>query len=63
MRILSTSARHIVLWSIVALGLVAVLRAHIVRVILGTGAFNWDATRLTAALLVIMVVGLIGDCS
>jgi putative peptidoglycan lipid II flippase len=61
MNILGTSARHIVLWSIVSLGLVAVLRAHIVRVILGTGAFNWDATRLTAALLVIMMVGLIGD--
>jgi putative peptidoglycan lipid II flippase len=59
--ILSTSARNIILWSIVVLGLTAVLRAQIVRVILGTGAFNWDATRLTAALLVIMVVGLVGD--
>ncbi len=61
MRILSASARHIILWSIVALGLVAVLRAHIVRVILGTGAFNWDATRLTAALLAILMVGLVVD--
>lgn len=61
MKILSTSARHIILWSIVALGLVAVLRAHIVRVVLGTGAFNWDATRLTAALLAICMVGLVVD--
>ncbi|HQT82847.1 MAG TPA: lipid II flippase MurJ [Candidatus Paceibacterota bacterium] len=61
MKILSTSARHIILWSIVALGLVVVLRAHIVRVVLGTGAFNWDATRLTAALLAIAVVGLVVD--
>jgi len=61
MNILSTSARHIILWSIVALGLVVVLRAHIVRVILGTGAFDWNATRLTAALLAIAMVGLVVD--
>ncbi|MFI5260483.1 MAG: lipid II flippase MurJ [Candidatus Paceibacteria bacterium] len=60
-KILTTSARHIILWSIVALGLIAVLRAHIVRVILGTGAFDWNATRLTAALLVICVIGLVVD--
>jgi putative peptidoglycan lipid II flippase len=60
-KILSASARHIILWSIVFLGLISVLRAHIVRVILGTGAFDWDATRLTAALLVICVVGLVVD--
>ncbi len=60
-RILSASARHIILWSIVSLGLIAVLRAHIVRVILGTGAFDWDATRLTAALLVILAVGLVAQ--
>ena len=60
-RILSTSARHIILWSIVSLGLIAVLRAHIVRVILGTGAFDWDATRLTSALLVILAVGLVAQ--
>lgn len=59
--ILSTSARHIILWSIVALSLVIVLRAHIVRVVLGTGAFNWDATRLTAAILAVLVVGLIAQ--
>ncbi len=59
--ILSTAARHIIIWSLVALGLVAVLRAHIVRVILGSGAFGWDATRLTAALLAIAMVGLVVD--
>ncbi|MHB8660814.1 MAG: lipid II flippase MurJ [Minisyncoccota bacterium] len=61
MRVLSASARHIILWSIVALGIVAVLRAHIVRVILGSGAFDWNATRLTAALLAILMVGLVVD--
>ena len=59
--ILSASARHIILWSLIALGLITVLRAHVVRVILGTGAFDWDATRLTAALLVVLAVGLVAD--
>lgn len=56
--ILSASARHIILWSIVAVGLIVVLRAHLVRVILGTGAFDWNATRLTAALLAVLSVSL-----
>ncbi len=60
-RILSSSARHIILWSLVALGLIVVLRAHIVRVVLGTGAFDWNATRLTAALLVVFAVGLVAQ--
>ena len=60
-RILSASARHVILWSIVSIGLVVVLRAHIVRVVLGTGAFDWDATRLTAALLAILAVGLVAQ--
>lgn len=60
-RILAASARHIILWSVVALGLIVVLRAHIVRVILGAGAFDWDATRLTAALLAILTAGLVAQ--
>ncbi|MCX6790341.1 MAG: hypothetical protein NTV60_02305 [Candidatus Kaiserbacteria bacterium] len=59
--ILSASARHIILWSVVALGLIVVLRAHIVRVILGSGAFDWNATRLTAALLAVLAVGLVAQ--
>ena len=59
--ILSASARHIILWSVVALGLITVLRAHLVRVILGTGAFDWNATRLTAALLAILAIGLVAQ--
>lgn len=61
MRILSSSARHIILWSIVSLGLILILRAHIVRVVLGTGAFDWNATRLTAALLAVLTVGLVAQ--
>ncbi|MDD3531436.1 MAG: lipid II flippase MurJ [Candidatus Pacebacteria bacterium] len=59
--ILSSSARHIILWSLVSLGLIVILRAHLVRVILGTGAFDWNATRLTAALLAVLTVGLVAQ--
>ena len=46
-----SAARHIIFWSIPALILFIVLRAQIVRTILGTGEFDWSATRLTAACL------------
>lgn len=55
---LTAAGRHLIFWSSVAAALTIVLRAHLVRVILGTGAFDWDATRLTAALLGVLVVGL-----
>ena len=60
-KVLSGSARHIILWSLVSLGLIVVLRAYLVRVVLGTGAFDWSATRLTAALLAILAVGLVAQ--
>jgi len=59
--ILSAGSKHIVLWSLISFGLVVILRAHIVRVILGTGAFDWNATRLTSALLVMCMVSLFAD--
>lgn len=58
---LSAAARHIVFWSAILSVLVLVLRAHIVRIVLGTGAFDWDATRLTAAILAILVLGLMAQ--
>ncbi|MFZ1074939.1 MAG: lipid II flippase MurJ [Minisyncoccia bacterium] len=60
-QILSAASRHIILWSLVFIGLIAVLRAHIVRVILGSGAFDWNATRLTAALLIVFAAGLVAQ--
>lgn len=57
----STSLRHIIFWSSVVAVLVIVLRAHLVRVILGAGAFDWNDTRLTAALLAILIVGLLAQ--
>ncbi len=35
-----------------------VLRAHIVRVVLGSGSFDWTDTRLTAAVLALLSVSL-----
>ncbi|HEX2792377.1 MAG TPA: lipid II flippase MurJ [Candidatus Paceibacterota bacterium] len=58
---LSAAARHIIFWSAIISVLMLVLRAHAVRIILGSGAFDWDATRLTAAVLAILVLGLIAQ--
>ncbi len=55
---LQTAIRHILFWSIPATVFVIVLRAQLVRVILGAGAFTWDATRLTAAALALLIVSL-----
>lgn len=41
--------RSIIFWSLPIAFLFIVLRAHIVRVILGTGLFDWNDTRLVAA--------------
>ncbi len=54
-----TSAQHIIFWSIPAAVLFIVLRAQIVRVILGTGQFDWEATQLTAAALALFSVSVV----
>jgi putative peptidoglycan lipid II flippase len=53
--------RHILFWSIPATVLFVVLRAQIVRVILGAGRFDWQDTRLTAAAIALFVVSLVGQ--
>ena len=55
---LMTALRHIVFWSMPIIGLVIVLRAHVIRVLLGSGEFDWSDTRLTAAVLAVFVVSL-----
>lgn len=52
----AVSVRHIIFWSLPAIGLFIVLRAQIVRVILGAGEFSWNDTSLTAAVLALFVV-------
>ena len=53
---IATAIRHIIFWSLPVLVLFIVLRAQMVRSILGTGLFDWGATRLTAACLALFVV-------
>ncbi len=53
--------RHIIFWSVPATVLIIVLRAHLVRAVLGAGAFDWSATRLTAAALALFVVSLLAQ--
>lgn len=56
-----TAARHIIFWSLPILVLFIVLRAQIVRSILGSGEFSWSDTRLTAAALALFSVSLIAQ--
>lgn len=53
-----TAMRHVIFWAIPVIALLIVLRAHIVRVVLGSGAFNWADTRLTAAVLALLVISM-----
>lgn len=54
MFMISSAVRHMVFWLLPASALFIVLRAQIVRVILGAGAFTWTNTKLTAASLAIL---------
>ena len=58
---LLTALRHIIFWAVPITALVIVLRAQIVRVLLGSGAFDWGDTRLTAAALAVFVISLIAQ--
>ncbi|MDO8552594.1 MAG: lipid II flippase MurJ [bacterium] len=55
---IATAARHVLFWSLPATALIIVLRAHIVRVVLGSGAFDWTDTRLTAASFALLSLSL-----
>ncbi len=53
--------RQIVFWSLPVIALFVVLRAQIVRVILGTGNFDWSDTRLTAASLALFIISVVAQ--
>lgn len=53
---IQTAIRHVLFWSLPTLVLLVVLRAQIVRTILGAGEFGWRATRLTAAALALFAI-------
>jgi putative peptidoglycan lipid II flippase len=52
------AARHIIFWSFPVIVLMIVLRAQIVRVVLGSNSFSWSDTRLTAASAALFVISL-----
>ncbi len=53
---MATSTRFIIFWSLPFTALLIVLRAQIVRVLLGSGLFDWPATRLTAAAVALFIL-------
>ncbi|MFZ2253049.1 MAG: lipid II flippase MurJ [Minisyncoccia bacterium] len=55
---ITTALRHIMFWSLPTIALFVVIRAQFVRVVLGSGAFNWNDTRLTAAILALFILSL-----
>ncbi len=53
-----SAMRHIIFWSVPIIALIIILRAQLVRVVLGSGAFDWADTRLTAAVLAFLCISL-----
>lgn len=58
---IATAVRHVIFWSLPISALFIVLRAQIVRTVLGSGNFNWEDTRLTAACLALFTVSLVAQ--
>lgn len=56
-----SAARQMIFWSLPVIFLFIVLRAQIVRVILGSGQFSWSDTKLTAAALALFVASLLAQ--
>ncbi len=54
-------SRQIIFWSLPIAFLFIVLRAQIVRVILGTPSFSWDDTRLVAASLALFAISIVAQ--
>lgn len=58
----SNSARKIIFAILPISFLTFILRGQVVRLVLGTGRFDWEATRLTAASLGIFAFALFANC-
>lgn len=56
---LTSGLRHIIFWALPTTALFIVLRAHIVRTVLGSGQFDWSDTKITAAALSVFVVSMV----
>jgi len=58
---LQSATRAIIFWSLPVSFLFIVLRAQIVRVILGSGSFSWENTRLVAASLAVFSISIMSQ--
>lgn len=58
---LSAVTETILFWLVPIAFFTIILRAHIVRMVLGAGLFNWEDTRLTAAALAIFSLAIIAE--
>ncbi|OGI64293.1 hypothetical protein A2914_02995 [Candidatus Nomurabacteria bacterium RIFCSPLOWO2_01_FULL_41_21] len=58
---MTMTARAIIFWSLPVTFLFIVLRAQIVRVILGSGSFSWENTRLVAASLAVFSISIMAQ--
>lgn len=58
---IAQATKQIIFWSLPIMALFVVLRAQIVRVILGSDSFSWSDTRLTAASVALFVVSLVAQ--
>jgi putative peptidoglycan lipid II flippase len=56
-----SASRQIIFWSLPIIFLFIVLRAQIVRVILGSGQFSWNDTKLTAASLALFSLSVLAQ--
>lgn len=55
------AVKQVVFWSLPIMSLFIILRAQIVRVILGSNSFSWFDTRLTAASVALFVISLVSQ--
>lgn len=60
--LLYRTTRNIFFLAIPVSLMVIVLRAHIVRVLLGSGRFSWDDTRLVAACVALFSISVVAQC-
>lgn len=62
LNVLYRTARSIFFFCIPASLLIIVLRAHIVRLLLGAGVFSWNDTRLVAASVALFAISIAAQC-
>jgi len=58
----SNAILHVLFWVVPAFVFLVILRAHIVRVVLGAGMFSWTDTRLTSASLALLALSAVFQC-